>query len=348
MKVGRQSENAMVNVDFDRAPYLVLWELTRACALACRHCRARAMRKRNPDELSFAEARKLLRNLKEFGNHPLIVLTGGDPAQRPDLFEIIAEARQMGFMVAITPSATPTMTENMVARLKKAGIARMAISIDGPDAQTHDSFRRVDGSFDLSMQMAGWGKKYDLPLQVNTTISRHNVHLFERMAAMVESLDVVLWSVFFLVPTGRASGNDMQISAAECEDILKKMVRLAAEGKINIKSTAAPHYRRVLVESGDLRSHQSVNDGKGILFISHTGEIFPSGFLPIPAGNVRADSIVAAYRQHELFRSLRDPSLLKGNCGRCKYKVICGGSRARAYGESGDYLEQDELCAHKC
>ncbi len=351
-------------VDFDKSPYLVLWELTRSCTLACQHCRAKAMRKRNPSELSTDEAFKLLGEIEEFGR-PLLVLTGGDPLQRPDLFEIIAEARRRGFTVAITPSGTPLMTRSIVQRLKESGVERLAISIDGPDRQTHDTFRRVPGSFDLSMNIVNWAREFDLPLQINTTICRHNVSRFEDMASMVETFNAALWSVFFLVPTGRATQN-MQISPEEAEIVLKKMARLAATAGFDVKSTAAPHFRRVLIEFvssaeegsplelhrlgpglrlGALRSYQSVNDGKGIMFISDTGDIYPSGFLPLSAGNVKNDNVVSVYREHDLFKALRNPALLKGKCGSCRYKVICGGSRARAYGEFGDYLAEDSLCS---
>lgn len=350
------------SVNFEKAPYIVLWELTRACALACRHCRARANRSRSTDELSIAEAVQLLDELNAFGS-PLIVLTGGDPVERPDLFEIIAAAKMRGFTVAITPSATPRISENVIRRFKDEGVDRVAVSIDGATAGSHDGFRRVSGSFDLSMNIARWCQKHQLPLQINTTVSRYNIDEFDSLTALVGSLQAALFSVFFLVPTGRATV-DMQISAAECEDVMHKMTRLCALAKFDVKATAAPHFRRVLLESlaspdgtleslsptmklGSLRSYRSVNDGNGTMFISHTGDVYPSGFLPVSAGNVRNHSVVDLYRRGELFRSLRDPELLKGKCGSCKYKVICGGSRARAYAETGDYLGEDSLCAYQ-
>lgn len=351
-------------IDYNHAPYLVLWELTRACTLACRHCRAKAIRQRNPDELSIQECQKLLDDLGNFGRRPLIVLTGGDPVQRPDLFDIIKEAKDRKFTLAITPSATSVTTRGVVKTLKQAGVERIAISLDGADADTHDDFRRVKGSFEISMNIVRWAKELELPVQINTTIARHNVDQFDRTGQLVNDLGAVLWSIFFLVPTGRAN-NEMQISQDESEIILHKMADLAAEGKFDVKATAGPFFRRALLQCnaaqqeagsidtvkyngtlklGALRSYQSVNDGKGILFISHTGEIYPSGFLPITAGNVRQDSIVDVYRDSDLFRALRDPNRLQGKCGTCKYKGVCGGSRARAYGFSGDYLAEDPLC----
>lgn len=349
-------------VDYKQSPYLVLWELTRSCSLACRHCRAKAIRRRNPDELSFEECCQVMDRLKEFAN-PLIVLTGGDPVERDDLLDIVKAAKSRGFTVAITPSATDLTTEKTIQDLAAVGIDRIAVSIDGADAATHDSFRRVEGSFSKSLQICQWAASANLPLQINTSITTHNVQKMPQLAAMAERLSPVLWSIFFLVPTGRAN-QEMQISNLECEIVLHQMAQLTAKGKMQIKATAGPHFRRVLLEELELnkqmapdgegapanltalRAYQSVNDGKGVLFISHTGDIYPSGFLPVSAGNVRVDSLIDVYRNHELFTRLRDPDLLKGKCGRCKYKTVCGGSRARAFAVTGDYMEEDPLCLY--
>lgn len=354
-------------VDFEKSPFLVLWELTRACALACRHCRAESIRRPSCDELSFAECVQVMEDLTNFG-HPLIVFTGGDPAQRADLYDLIKFARDKGFKVAVTPSATPLMTKQAVEKLADAGVHRLAISIDGPDAETHDGFRRVNGSFKWSLSILKWACELGVPIQINTTICRNNLHAFNEMSSLVADLGAVLWSVFFLVTTGRAT-QDMQITAHEAEEVLQQMSLLAKSASYDVKATAAPHFRRVLIDNfaetpnatssseavyslrpelklGALRSYQSVNDGRGLLFISHTGDILPSGFLPIKAGNVREDSVVDIYRNSELFTNLRNPQLLKGKCGYCRFRDNCGGSRARAYAETGDYLQEDSLCAY--
>lgn len=354
-------------VDFDQSPFLILWELTRACALACRHCRAKAIRQPSCDELSFAECAQVMEELTKFG-HPLIVFTGGDPAQRADLYDLIKLARDKGFKVAVTPSATPLMTRQSVQKMAEAGVHRLAISIDGPDAETHDGFRRVNGSFKWSLSILKWARELGVPIQINTTICRNNLHAFKEMSELVEDLGAALWSVFFLVTTGRAT-QDMQITDGEAEEVLNQMSILSKSASYDVKATAAPHFRRVLIENfaegpksipssdavhslnpelklGALRSYQSVNDGRGLLFISHTGDILPSGFLPIKAGNVRHDSVVDIYRNNELFTNLRNPELLKGKCGYCRFRDNCGGSRARAYAETGDYLQQDNLCAY--
>lgn len=351
-------------VDFEKAPFLVLWELTRACNLACRHCRAKAIRTRDPQELSLAECSSLLDEMKEFGR-PLIVFTGGDPVQRDDLFEIIKAARDRDFPVAITPSATPSTSRDVVRRIKDAGVERMAISLDGPDPLSHDGMRGVNGSFDLSMQIINFAREVDLPIQINTTIWKGNVDRFDEMSRLVQRLGAVLWSIFFLVPTGRAT-EDMQIEPVEAEEIMIKMAKLACVAPFDVKATAGPFFRRVLIEYvsrespapediatlsptmrlGALRAYRSVNDGRGVLFISHNGDVHPSGFLPVESANVRKQSIVEIYREHPLFVALRDPSLLQGKCGRCKFKVICGGSRARAFAGYDDYLAQDPLCIY--
>jgi AdoMet-dependent heme synthase len=356
--------------DFAQSPFLVLWELTRACALACRHCRAEAVPEANQYELSLTECCQLLAELKKFG-HPLIVLTGGDPARRRDLFEIIAEGRRQGLKIAMTPSATPTMTPGLVKMLKHAGLERLAISLDASSRESHDDFRRVSGSYDMTLAIVNWARKYELPVQINTTITKHNYADFEEMAKLVGRLGAVLWSVFFLVPTGRANRN-MQISSRQAEVLLERMAELAASGEFDIKSTAAPHFRRVLLQKevrrgqairqlydgaalqtidsnlnvGELRSYQSVNDGKGLIFISDVGDIQPSGFLPLVAGNVRRDSIVDVYRNSSLFTQLRCSQAIKGKCGFCRYRDLCGGSRARAYALTNDYMQSDPLCSY--
>ena len=357
-------------LDFDRSPFLVLWELTRACGLKCRHCRAVAVKERDREEVEVSEAARFLDDLSGMGR-PLIVLTGGDPVQRPDLLDIVDLCRERGFATAMTPSGTPSVTEHVIEQLKSRGLTRLAISLDAPDRMTHDYFRGVEGSFDWSMSIISWARKHHLPFQINTAISTLNVDLFDEMATLVEHLGAVLWSVFFLVPVGRAS-EDMQITPIQAERVMIGMAELASSGKFDVKSTAAPQFRRVLLQRrakdssvafragagglnqldhklklGRLRSYGSVNDGRGLIFVSHRGEIMPSGFLPLVAGNVREDSVTDIYRNHPLFKTLRDPDLLQGKCGICRYKRLCGGSRARAYGRYGDYMAEDPLCVFK-
>lgn len=340
-------------LDFDRSPYIVIWEMTRACALKCVHCRAAAMDRRSPDELTHAEARLLLDEIRRFGS-PLVVLTGGDPLRRPDAKEVVRYGSQTGLRMAMTPSGTGEVTPGDIRDLKDAGLARLAVSLDGPSAPVHDAFRKVDGSFDWTLNIIRWANRAGLPVQINTTVTRHNRRHFEAMADLLESLNIVLWSVFFLVPMGRGRLED-EISASEYEEVFHQMADLSRRASFDIKSTEAPHYRRVLAQrkitpnrsaAGAGRAARGVNDGKGFVFVSHTGEIYPSGFLPISAGNVKRDSLTDVYRNSDIFKTLRDPSRLKDKCGACEYKSVCGGSRARAYAVHGDMTAADPFCVH--
>jgi radical SAM protein len=356
--------------DFDRAPFLVIWETTRACDLACKHCRAEAVSERHPFELSTEEAKRMMDAVRRFG-HPLFVLTGGDPLKRPDIVELVAYGASIGLRVAMTPSGTPLMTESVLRDLRDAGLARLAVSLDGSTAAIHDAFRGVPGSFDWTIRMLRAARDLGLSTQVNTTVSRYNLDDFDALCSLMTELGIVLWSVFFLVPTGRARAQDVA-SAEEFEAVFHKMYDLSRTAPFDIKSTAAPQYRRVILQrqvaerragerteapvpltaglgfslADGVGRARGVNDGDGFLFISHTGAIYPSGFLPLAAGNVRRDDLVEVYRYSPLFRQLRDRSLLKGKCGVCEYRDICGGSRARAFAVTGDYLEAEPYCAH--
>ncbi len=352
--------------DFDQTPFLVIWEVTRACALACVHCRADAIPRRDPRELTTAEARALVDQVCAFGSPPpLFVLTGGDPMWRKDLAEIVGYAAARGLTVALTPSGTAAATKARLAELRDAGLARVAVSLDGPDAETHDAFRRVRGSYRWTMRIIEAVVELGLPLQINTTVSRCTLPALEATAARVAEFPLALWAVFFLVQTGRGAELD-QITAAECEDVLHFLYDLSLRVPFGVKTTEAPHFRRVIAERDGrppgagasemrpaaapgrhpLRAPRSVNDGNGFVFVDHVGAIYPSGFLPMPRGNVRDGRLVEVYRQDELFQRLRDPDALEGRCGRCPYRALCGGSRSRAYAATGNPFAEDPLCAY--
>jgi radical SAM protein len=355
-------------VDFDRAPFLVIWETTRACDLACRHCRAEAVPGRDPRELSTAEARLFLERVRDLGR-PVLVMTGGDPLKRPDTVDLVAHGVSLGLRVALTPSGTPLVTPRVLRDLKEAGLARLAVSLDGSTAASHDAFRGVAGSWEWTMRILREARAIGLPTQVNTTVTSANLGDFDALAALAAELGVVLWSVFFVVPTGRARLEDVP-GAEDFEAVFNRMFELSRTAPFDVKSTAAPQYRRVVLQrtvaerrggrrpaaaglggpgsvvADAVGRARAVNDGDGLLFVSHTGEIFPSGFLPLSAGNVRTHDLAAVYRDAPLFRALRDRSLLKGKCGACEYRVVCGGSRARAYAATGDWLESDAWCVH--
>ncbi len=360
----------MADLDFDRAPFLVIWETTQACDLACVHCRAEARPERDPRELTTDEALKLLEEVRRFGR-PLFVLTGGDPAKRPDTVEIIRHGARIGLRMGLTPSATPLLTPAFLGEVVDAGLSRLAMSLDGASARVHDDFRRVEGSFDLTWGALAEARRLDLSTQVNTTVTRRTVGDLARMADALAESGIALWSVFFLVPTGRGQESDL-IDGDEHEAVFHQLAELAETMPFDIKTTAAPHYRRVLIQrqvaerraghrdappdpltggvgfsmADGMGRARGVNDGNGFLFVSHRGDLFPSGFLPLARGNVRTDDLVEVYRNDPLFRALRDPDRLGGKCGVCEYRTVCGGSRARAWAMTGDPLGAEPRCAH--
>jgi AdoMet-dependent heme synthase len=352
--------------DFAVAPFIVIWETTRACALACVHCRADAIARRDPNELTTAEACGLIDQVKAFGEpSPLFVLTGGDPMWRKDLVEIVGYASSRGVSVALTPSGTAAPTRARLAELQKAGLSRVAVSLDGPDAATHDRFRGVRGSYMYTMKIIDAVTDLGLPLQINTTVSRTTLPRLREMAERVAGVSLTLWAVFFLIQTGRGRALD-QISAMECEDVLAWLHDLSARVPFGIKTTEAPHFRRVIWQAEQtraaaggapeaaevfrrpqLRAPRAVNDGNGFVFVDHVGEIYPSGFLPMSRGSVRRGDLVGVYRHDPVFLRLRDAEGFTGRCGRCEFREICGGSRSRAYATTRDALGDDPLCAYE-
>lgn len=343
-------------LDITQRPLLVYWELTRACELACRHCRAEAVLTRHPDELTTQEGFRLLDQLTAFGEPlPHIVITGGDPLKRPDLWELIRAARQIGFTVAITPSGTYALTPDIVRRFKDEGIWMMALSLDGSTAERHDGIRQVPGSFDQTEQAAMWAREVGLPIQVNTLVCEQTADDLPAVYDLITDLGAARWSLFFLIQVGRGKGL-AEVSPEHSERICEWLFEKANEGKVDIKTTEAPHYRRVALHhelskkpnriAETIRRGFGIRDGAGIMFISHVGDVYPSGFLPVRTGNVREQSPLEIYRTARLFLSLRDTDQLKGKCRYCDYRKICGGSRARAFAYIGDPLGSDPLCPY--
>jgi len=348
--------------DYNVNPFIVIWEVTRACALKCLHCRAEAQYRADPRQLSFEEGKKLIDNIAEMDN-PLFVFTGGDPLMRPDLFDLARYAiEEKKLSVSMTPSATPKVTRDAIRKAKEVGLSRWAFSLDGSRAEIHDHFRGTKGSYDLTMRGIEYLKELNIPIQVNTTVSQYNLRDLEAIAEKVKEMGAVLWSLFFLVPTGRGMEKDM-ISAQQHEEVMKWLCQVQQRMPYGVKATEAPHYRRVFLQESrraatqpgqasmkraDMlgRAHKGVNDGDGFVFISHIGDVYPSGFLPVKCGNVREQLLTDIYRNSPIMKELRDKSLLKGKCGMCEFKHVCGGSRARAYAVTGDYLESDPYCAY--
>ena len=404
-------------LNFDETPFLAIWEVTQSCDLACKHCRAAAQPLAHPDELTNAEGKALIDQIAAM-HVPIFVFTGGDPLKRKDVFELIRYAADKGVHVALTPSATPLLTREAIFKLKEAGLVRLGISLDGSTPEIHDAIRGLPGAWARTIQAIEWAHEAGIPIQVHTTISRHNAADLDNLCALFERLAIVMWNVFFLVPVGRGQLDDL-LSGEEFEQVFAKIYELSHRVNFQIKTTEAMHYRRYLLQNnleerkiGHRHPHapshveilhsvkgtsfspnqnpaestgalapegacsenspdvsplpayepgaptsdaqtrtaswatRRVNDGKGFLFISHVGNVYPSGFLPIHAGNIRQTPLAEIYRNAPIFKSLRDTSKLEGKCGVCEYKEICGGSRARAYALTGDPLAPEPCCIY--
>ncbi|MFC7139817.1 TIGR04053 family radical SAM/SPASM domain-containing protein [Halosimplex aquaticum] len=348
------------HIDTDERPFVLIWEVTQACDLACKHCRAEAQPRRHPDELTTEEGKQLLDEARRFGDGQLVVLSGGDPLYRDDTLELVEYGVDRGLRMTLTPSGTTSLTADRIQALANAGLRRMALSIDGGSAETHDAFRKETGSFEQTVTAARAAREAGLPLQVNTTVCAETVDELPEIRELVADLGAVLWSVFFLVPVGRGQVLD-PISPDRAERVMEWLTSVSSEAPFGIKTTEAPHYRRVAIQQqrsatgGDeardgppdgIGRRTGITAGDGFAFVSHTGNVYPSGFLPEAAGNVRERDLVDIYRESPLFEDLRDPDALRGKCGACEYRQVCGGSRSRAYAYTGDPLASDPLCAY--
>lgn len=392
----------MQEFDLQKKPFIIFWELTRACMLACKHCRAKAQRKRNPDELKTEEVFQVIDQIADFGKpYPLVVYTGGDPLMRDDIFDIIKYSSSKGIRSAMAFSGTKLATEDKIKELKDSGIARIAISLDGSNPKIHDFFRGVSGTFETSLHILEVAKEMGISRQINTTVSNYNIKDLPELMKIGVKNGVALWDVFFVVPTGRAK-DEIMPSSREFEDVLNWVYDVGKETPLNIKSSAATHLRRIeymrdaglydmvlgdlyywlkdelesyrgqmdaegiemsSVETGHkhvvagahgrsltahdgIKRRMGITDGRGMFFISHIGEVYPSGFLPLIAGNVRKTTLSQIYMETELFQELKDANKLKGKCGKCEFRFMCGGSRARAYAVNGDYLSEEPRCLY--
>ncbi len=342
------------------APRNVYWEMTIACDLACKHCRAEAIPCRDLAELTTEEGEALMRDIKAMGS--MLILTGGDPMKREDLFPLVAYARDIRLPLSITPSTTPTLTQDAVRRFRKLGVAAMGISLDGPNADVHDTFRGVPGTFMNSIYALAWAAEFHVPVQVNTTVTRETLpHLsaLYRLLREEASPPVRRWSLFVLVPVGRGATLGLP-SATDLEELFAWVYTISRDAPFHVSTVEAPHYRRYWIERKlqdgmsleeimrlGKRMGFGIRDGNGVIFVSHKGEVYPAGFLPAPLlGNVREKPLSEIYRNSPFLAELRDMDRVTGKCGRCAFRWVCGGSRARAHAVSGNYLGEEPLCIH--
>jgi radical SAM protein len=373
--------------DLDERPFMVIWETTNACDLACRHCRAEAISEVEPGTLTTEEGKRLLDQIEQFGKpRPIVILTGGDPFKRDDIFELIAYGTEIGLPIAVSPSGTPLLNRANLARAKEAGAKAMSLSIDGSTPELHDNFRRVEGSFRMTVD--GWQAAHDvgLKVQLNTTVTRYNLYDLPNIFKLVQDMGVMTWSVFFLVPTGRGRVED-EVTPQEYEDVMNWLYD--ASKLMSVKTTEGHHYKRIVIQRTILdelgvdpgpimglgetyerlradfekladygnaryveedrmrRSPMHINAGNGFVFISRRGEVFPSGFMPVAGGSVKEGSLVDIYRDSELFQSLRSPDLYEGRCGMCEFRYVCGGSRSRAYAVTGSPVGEEPFCTYQ-
>ena len=375
------------SVDFDQNPFVVIWESTRACDLSCVHCRAAAQPRRSQFELTTEEGYRLIDDIALLKPR-VFVITGGDPLKREDTYDFIEYAKSKGLEPSLTPSATPLLTDGAISRMKRRGLARLAISLDASRADLHDEFRRVPGSFDLTLNAIRAARREGIPVQINTTVTRRTIDDLPQIVDLLQDLGIVMWSVFFLVPTGRGKQADL-VTPEAVEQLFGFLYDTSKKVPFAIRTTEAMHYRRYMLQRMAAERHESidalldpatglidastlflqhgprtmplgvqaqtgaisraprgVNEGKGFVFISHIGDVFPSGFLPLKAGNVKHESLGEIYRSSDLFTSLRNSSNLKGKCGLCEFRDLCGGSRARAWSMTGDVFASDPLCTY--
>jgi radical SAM protein len=358
---------------------LVFWETTKACPLACAHCRAHAQATGLPGEMTTAEGMRFIDDVAGFGSPPpVLVVTGGDPLARPDIFELIAHARDVGVKVALAPAVSPSLF-SAADRLRDLGVRAISISLDGSCAATHEGIRGVPGHHTETLRAMRVLVSKGFMVQINTTVMRRNADELGDLAVQLSRIGVHVWEVFFLIHVGR--GIDInELAPAETEDVAHFLYDAASYGFI-VRTVEAPFFRRVVTWRaaldpsldpaehfrlgplyGRLRTRMraelgepttavraqtmGTRDGNGILFVAHDGAVCPAGFLPLELGNVRTENVVALYRNHPMLLSIRKGDF-HGRCGHCEFSTLCGGSRSRAYAASGDPLGEDPACAYQ-
>ena len=338
---------------------LIAWEVTRSCNLACKHCRAEAHPEPYPGELTTAEAKALIDTFPQVGN-PIIILTGGDPMMRPDLYELIAYASGKGLHCALSPSGT-LVNPDTAEKIRISGVQRCSLSLDGPDAASHDAFRGVPGAFAAVMHSVECLKAAGVPFQINTTVTKDNLHSFKDIFELCERLGAAAWHIFLLVPMGRAADLENQvISAAEYEETLHWFYDFRKKTSMHLKATCAPHYYRIMRQRAKEEGLRVTPDtfgmdamtrgclgGTGFCFISHVGQLQPCGYLTLDCGNVRTTPFPELWRATPIFCQFRDKEAYEGKCGHCEYHSVCAGCRARAWSMDGNYMGEEPLCLYQ-
>ena len=339
---------------------LLFWETTVGCNLKCMHCRAAAEPGRSPDELTTKEALSFVDDIVSFAN-PILILSGGEPLYRPDILEIANYVSNQGLRVALATNGT-LVDKHMAQEIRSAGIQRVSISIDGIDAQSHDVFRGVDGAFQTALDGARHLKANGVEVQFNTTVTRHNIDSLPQIVALAEQEGAVAFHIFLLVPVGCGLevSDAQQISSEEYEEALSWFYRASRKSTMEMRATCAPHYYRIIrqrareegrkitvQEDGMAAMTKGCLAGSSVCFVSYHGEVFPCGYFPVSAGNVRDESLQNIWNASPLFQTLRDTDLLEGKCGACEFRNVCGGCRARSYGETGNYLGEEPFCLYE-
>ena len=338
---------------------LIAWELTRACNLACRHCRAEARLEPFPGELNTDEAITLINSFSQTGN-PIIIFTGGEPLLRPDIFELATHARSKGLRCVMAPNGTLITSEN-ARRIRQAGISRCSISLDGADSVSHDAFRGVPGAFDQALRGISLLKEQEIEFQINTTVTKGNLAKFQKIFSQAQDLGAAAWHIFLLVPMGRAADLTGEvITAAEYEKILNWFYDFRKGTSMHLKATCAPHYYRIMRQRAGAEGLAVTSDtfgmdamtrgclgGTGFCFISHSGQVQPCGYLELNCGNVRTTPFPEIWRSSKPFLQFRNPEDYEGKCGYCEFHRVCGGCRARAHSLTGRYMGEEPLCTYQ-
>ena len=338
---------------------MIAWELTRGCNLACIHCRASAERGPYPGELSTQECLRVMDEIASISK-PVIILTGGEPLLRPDIFDLARYGTDKGFRMVMATNGT-LMTEEAVQKMMASGIQRISVSLDGPSSETHDAFRKVKGAFESSLKGIELAKRGGLEFQINTTITQMNLHLIADILKLAVDLGAVAHHIFLLVPTGRGKElQDQEISALDYEKTLNWFYEQRERVPLQLKATCAPHYYRILRQRAKKEGKKITPKEYGLdamtrgclggisfCFLSHVGQVQPCGYLELDCGNVRKQSFKEIWENSPVFLNLRNTDGYKGKCGICEYRKVCGGCRARAYESLGDYLGEEPYCIYE-